>query len=117
MVIFAAPGFEKGKSHLLVLLVEKADSAILLLHTFLCDFTSDDVCAGGTTTSVGGLLHSSSDVLYEYPAVAEILPIPYSVSPFREHNVSDEIPSHDLRSVSAEQFFGVGGDQEVWSCI
>lgn len=114
---FAAPGFEEGKLDLPVLLAEEADSAVLLLYTLLCYLTIDDVCAGSTIASVGGLLHSSSYVLHEYPALAKILPIPYPVSPFREHNVSDEIPSHDLWSISAEQFPRVGGDQEVWSSI
>lgn len=100
LVVSAALGFKKSEPDLPVLLAEEADSAILLLHTFLCDLTIDDVRAGSTIARVGSLLHSSSDVLHEYPALAQVLPIPYPVSPFREHDVSDEVPSYDFWFIS-----------------
>lgn len=113
----AAPGFKEGESDLPVLLAEEVDPSILLLHTVLCDLTVDDVCAGSAIASVGGVLHSSGDVLHEHPACTQILPIPDPISPVREHNVSDQVPGHDFRFIPAEQLAGVGGDQKVWPRI
>lgn len=78
---------EEGKYDLPILPSEEAYPTILLIHPLLHHPSYDNVCARSTTSSVGGVLHSSDHVASERAPVTEVLPFSRALSPVREYHV------------------------------
>jgi len=80
---------EEGELDPTIFPLEEANSSILFVHTVLRDSSPHYVCSGSRVACLGHLLCPCLHVLPQHPPGPKIVPVHRSLSPLREHNVSD----------------------------